>query len=122
MVKRHSQHNHFMFVELKDVDAGNGWKMLFRWLSSNITEQHSKNKWKWETEQKNAKPQNLRNQLFSNTQTTASLDHLSAGVPHLAELHGMICLKWWKVEKGCKTQDILSKTKVHPIPISTTLN
>lgn len=33
---------------------------------------------------KNAKPQNLRNQLFSNTQTTASLDHLSVGVPRLA--------------------------------------
>lgn len=30
MVKRHSQHNHFMFVELKDVHAGNGWEMLFR--------------------------------------------------------------------------------------------
>lgn len=28
------------------------------------------------------------------TQTTASLDHLSVGVPRLAELHGMICLNW----------------------------
>jgi len=30
MVKWYSQHNCFMFVEFKDVHAGNGWEMLFR--------------------------------------------------------------------------------------------
>jgi len=63
--------------------------------------------------EKKAKPQNLRNQLFSNTQTTASLDHLSEGVPCLAELHGTFCLKWLKVEQKDAKPNIFSKIEVN---------
>lgn len=77
-----------------------------------------------ENEKQNKNLQNLRNQLFSNTQTTASLDHLSVGVPRLAELHGMLCLKLWKVEqKDAKPKTSWARPRqMHPFPISTKLN
>lgn len=66
-----------------------------------------------ENEKQNQKCQTLA-WLFPNTQTIASLDHLSVGVACLAKLHEKFCLKWWKVDQKSTTKHVVfSKTKAN---------